>query len=597
MAVIEISKIQVRRGQENQTGVPPLDGGEFAWAADTENLYIGLRREDGGSRDANVRILTENDLRNFFAVGGGDLETTVYEYRAESDITTYYTSNTASTRLVLDKLDDIVSIKDFENQWAPLGLNWTEIFQLAINRLFWSGDSGNYATSNSSTYITTSTTLRPVKALYVPAGLYEVNSAIFIPSNTVILGEGIDQTIIRRVTTGSSIISISTGTDVSGNIFQTFDRTHVGNTFDETTEASAMTFLGFSTGTVNFNAPATNIRIEGMTLEFGPTTAVTGTTGLVSLDCAEHTVVRNVKFQGTMYSTSSNKNYVGINIRGYDAVTSNHISIENCEMHNLYSGIKSDFDVHHVKVENCYFTELEKAINLSDPVSSLANIGPRNFSIENNKFYKINKQGLYVGASTSTYISHVVSRNNHYINVGNAIPGVGEANSTGTSVITFLSQGNSSVDDYFERQQYQNVSGGSIEYRKLIEGKSTLDTNYSRTISVPTNTSTSLMRLPITGEISFLQLKYSVINEGTSTVVVDRIGTVNFFISPSPDPTDPTVHINDDYRYGVSDGGIYWAGVVYQEYAMIDILAFNPSSGLGGSGYPAKITIQSKMLL
>ena len=56
MAVIEISKIQVRRGQENQTGVPPLDGGEFAWAADTENLYIGLRRDDGGARDAKESL-------------------------------------------------------------------------------------------------------------------------------------------------------------------------------------------------------------------------------------------------------------------------------------------------------------------------------------------------------------------------------------------------------------------------------------------------------------------------------------------------------------------------------------------------------------
>ena len=29
MAVVEIAKIQVRRGQENQTGVPRLDPGEF----------------------------------------------------------------------------------------------------------------------------------------------------------------------------------------------------------------------------------------------------------------------------------------------------------------------------------------------------------------------------------------------------------------------------------------------------------------------------------------------------------------------------------------------------------------------------------------
>ena len=42
MAVVQISKIQVRRGEENQTGIPQLAGGEFGWAEDTENLYIGL---------------------------------------------------------------------------------------------------------------------------------------------------------------------------------------------------------------------------------------------------------------------------------------------------------------------------------------------------------------------------------------------------------------------------------------------------------------------------------------------------------------------------------------------------------------------------
>ncbi len=79
MAIIEIAKIQVRRGQENQTGVPILDGGEFAWAADTENLYIGLRREDGGSRDANIRVLTENDLRNFFDADPVNSSTYIYK--------------------------------------------------------------------------------------------------------------------------------------------------------------------------------------------------------------------------------------------------------------------------------------------------------------------------------------------------------------------------------------------------------------------------------------------------------------------------------------------------------------------------------------
>ena len=35
MAVVQISKIQVRRGKKNTTGMPQLASGELAWAIDT----------------------------------------------------------------------------------------------------------------------------------------------------------------------------------------------------------------------------------------------------------------------------------------------------------------------------------------------------------------------------------------------------------------------------------------------------------------------------------------------------------------------------------------------------------------------------------
>ena len=42
MAIVQISRIQVRRGQKNVgSGVPQLAGGEFGWAVDTRELYIG----------------------------------------------------------------------------------------------------------------------------------------------------------------------------------------------------------------------------------------------------------------------------------------------------------------------------------------------------------------------------------------------------------------------------------------------------------------------------------------------------------------------------------------------------------------------------
>lgn len=64
MSVIEIASIQVRRGQEHQTGIPKLLPGEFGWAEDTENLYIGKSIAEGAVDEYNTRVLTEKDLHN-----------------------------------------------------------------------------------------------------------------------------------------------------------------------------------------------------------------------------------------------------------------------------------------------------------------------------------------------------------------------------------------------------------------------------------------------------------------------------------------------------------------------------------------------------
>lgn len=582
MAVIEISKIQVRRGQENQTGVPPLDGGEFAWAADTENLYIGLRREDGGARDANIRILTENDLRNFFNASGSVSVVDPYSYRADTvpPITAFYTTGTATAivRSISQKADDIVSIKDFFIYDDYDSTATTEIIQLAVNRLFLTDETSQYAVNTGTT--------PAAKILYFPAGLYNINSTIFLPSNATIIGEGIDKTIINRVTTGTSN---------SGCMFQTVDK--LNN--PEMDDASDLIFDHFDNTPIAFNKAVSNITIQGMTLRFDALTGVTGTNGIISLDCADHAVIRDIKMQGTMNSTSSNKGYTGIDIRGYAAITSNHITIEKCEMINLYSGIKSNYDVDHINIRDNYFNELERGVNFNDPVDASATVGPRYVNIENNKFYRINQQAIYAGTSTSStfYTSAIVSKNNAFVNVGNFVPSIGESYGTATSIITFLSSGNSSVNDYFSRQEYQDINGGSIWYNDLIEGKTTLDNDYVKVNSVNTNSSVVLMRLPITGQSNSLQLKYTITNSNTASNYVDRSGIVTYHIVPQwGNVNDPDVQITDDYTFGISDGALYWGAIVYEEYSMIEIVLYNPDIPTGGKGI-ANISFQAKLLL
>jgi hypothetical protein len=63
MAVVQISKIQVRRGLKNSgIGVPQLSSAEFAWAVDSQELFIGNGSvAEGAPYVGNTKVLTEHD--------------------------------------------------------------------------------------------------------------------------------------------------------------------------------------------------------------------------------------------------------------------------------------------------------------------------------------------------------------------------------------------------------------------------------------------------------------------------------------------------------------------------------------------------------
>jgi hypothetical protein len=80
MAVVQISKIQLRRGKKNQgTGMPQLASGEMAWAIDTQEVFIGNGAVgEGAPYVGNTKILTEHDSLLELA--------NIYQYKKESVI-------------------------------------------------------------------------------------------------------------------------------------------------------------------------------------------------------------------------------------------------------------------------------------------------------------------------------------------------------------------------------------------------------------------------------------------------------------------------------------------------------------------------------
>ena len=158
MAVVQISKIQVRRGQKNsQSGVPQLSSAEFAWAVDTQELFIGNGSvSEGAPYVGNTKILTEHD--NLFELISG--------YRFGNDKALVYSVE----RSIQGKLDEYVSVTDFGAVGDGTTDN-TAAFENAFLELFRNTD----------------VTLK--KTLLIPNGEYSFSSDLRVPSGTVLHGE------------------------------------------------------------------------------------------------------------------------------------------------------------------------------------------------------------------------------------------------------------------------------------------------------------------------------------------------------------------------------------------------------------------------
>jgi hypothetical protein len=124
MAVVQISKIQVRRGKKNSnSGIPQLSSAELAWAVDSQELYIGNGSvAEGAPYVGNTKILTEHD--NILELASS--------YRFASDDISVYRS---VSRQLQGKLDEYVSVLDYGA--IPDGsTDCTDAFETAFTELF-----------------------------------------------------------------------------------------------------------------------------------------------------------------------------------------------------------------------------------------------------------------------------------------------------------------------------------------------------------------------------------------------------------------------------------------------------------------------------
>ena len=180
MAVVQISRIQIRRGQKNQgSGLPQLASGELGWAIDTRELYIGNGAvSEGAPTVGNTKVLTQYD--DIFSLADS------YSYRADDTfLQTGATAVNPTKRTLQDRLDDRVSVRAF-GVTGESSQNATVLLQRAIDQLYL-----NAAIKGSE---------KSRVVLHLEPGIYTIDGTVYIPPNATLKGAGPDKTVIRQTT-------------------------------------------------------------------------------------------------------------------------------------------------------------------------------------------------------------------------------------------------------------------------------------------------------------------------------------------------------------------------------------------------------------
>lgn len=184
MAVVQISKIQIRRGLKNtNSGVPQLSSAELAWAVDTQELFIGNGSvAEGAPYVGNTKVLTEHD--NILELASS--------YRFASDDPSI---NESIDRSLQSKIDEIeVSVSDF-GAVNDGSTDCVEAFETAFTQLF---------RNSNETY---------KKVLKIPNGEYLFASDLEIPSGVIIKGET-QNGVVLNIDTNNITFVTSTGQSI-----------------------------------------------------------------------------------------------------------------------------------------------------------------------------------------------------------------------------------------------------------------------------------------------------------------------------------------------------------------------------------------------
>jgi len=482
VAIVQISRIQIRRGQKLVgSGIPQLAGGELGWAVDTRELYIGNGSvSEGSPAVGNSKILTQHD--NLFSFADQ------YTY-AKDDATmqTGVTPTTPVTRTLQDRLDEVVSVRSFGALGD--GVDQTTQLQQAIDQLYI-----NTATKGSTASRVT---------LRIPAGEYTLSASLKVPPHATIVGAGSDKVVITQ-TANAPIIETVNSASTPGS-----------------------PALDATSTTLN---QARHIVLKGLTLKHTSTHC-----GVLLQSCRESTF-EDLIIEGIWTSGSAHLvDQIGIRMACLStAVNTIRNTFRNVQVTGFTRAVESKYDIENNLWDKCVFEVSGYGFVFGDgTVINNAGMltGPINNYITNCKFQAIDRQGIWIHIGNFNTSSH-----NIFHGVGN--DGGVEANATYSCIKysfgTALS--NVSTSDYFDRSAEltfnQALISGTV-YVPEVEGPAIYDMEHSYSINVvQQNSYIRVLRAPgdtdRTVRIDYIYRSTAVdaVRQGTLEILVNRsLGT------------------------------------------------------------------------